>query len=382
VLSIQPSFNDGNLVNLMSAIASRFSIKLPYPPLKDLEIPELHDFTNVVLIVIDGLGYNYLKKNGKGTSLLQNTVGSLSTVFPATTASGISTICTGLAPQQHALTGWFMYMKEIEDVIRILPYTLAGEEDLLDFPIENFIDIKPLGVQLESSSAIVGDEIADSPYTRFMAGNANILSYTDLEDFFSIILDLLSNKKDHFIYAYWPVLDTVNHISGPSSDDSRMHFLEIDEGFEELLEQISNTNTIVITTSDHGFVDTNSSKRVSMDDHEELRSYLKLPLCGEPRASYCYVQEGVDEQFMEYIDSQLGHICDLYPSRELVANNWFGLFKPNKKLYERIGDYTLIAKENYYFEQRHSEKEPPNYLGLHGGISKEEMLIPLIIATG
>jgi predicted AlkP superfamily pyrophosphatase or phosphodiesterase len=365
----------------MSVIASQFNITLPYPQLTQPKIPELCNFTNMVLIVIDGLGYNYLKQNGKGTRLLQNTVGSLSTVFPATTASGISTICTGLAPQQHALTGWFMHTTELEGVIRILPYTLAGKEDLLDLPIEKLIDVKPLGVQLKSSSAIVGEDIAESPYTRFMSGNAKISSYTDLKGFFNRIIEALSDKTPHFIYAYWPSLDTINHFSGPESSDSKTHFLEINEGYEQFLETIENTNTLVIVISDHGFIDTNSSKRISMDDHLELSSYLDFPLCGEPRAAYCYVREGMVDKFTEYIDSQLGYMCDFYYSRDLVTSNWFGLFEPNKKLYERIGDYTLIPKENYYFEQKYSEKESPNYLGLHGGISNEEMLIPLIIAT-
>ena len=90
---------------------------------------------------------NYLKENGKGTSLLQNVMGKLFSVFPATTASGISTICTALAPQQHAITGWFMYVQELNEIIRILPYTLAGEDKLLDFPIESIINVKPCSLR-------------------------------------------------------------------------------------------------------------------------------------------------------------------------------------------------------------------------------------------
>jgi predicted AlkP superfamily pyrophosphatase or phosphodiesterase len=213
-----------------------------------------------------------------------------------------------------------------------------------------------------------------------MSGNAKISSYADLKGFFNRIIEALSDKSPHFIYAYWPSLDTINHFSGPESNDSKMHFLEINEGYEQFLETIENTNTLVIAVSDHGFVDTNSSKKICMDDHTELSSYLDLPLCGEPRAAYCYVREGMANTFTEYIDSQLGYMCELYSSTKLVNENWFGHFEPNKKLHERIGDYTLITKENYYFDQRYSKKESPNYLGLHGGVTEDEMLIPLIIA--
>ena len=47
------------------------------------------------------------------TILSENLIGSMTSVFPATTASAITTFATGLAPQQHAFTGWFMFLKEI-----------------------------------------------------------------------------------------------------------------------------------------------------------------------------------------------------------------------------------------------------------------------------
>jgi hypothetical protein len=378
---IKPTYDDTNLVNLMSTIASRFDIKLPYKQLANPQLPDLSEFNNIVLIVIDGLGYEYLKKNGDGTVLSNNALGPLSTVFPATTATGISTICTGLAPQQHAITGWFMYVKELNEVIRILPYTKAGDENLLDFPIENLIDVTPLSAQMEYSSVITSESIADTIYTRYMSKNAYISSYTNMKQFFRLILNSLSHQTPHFTYAYWPTLDTINHISGPESNDSIKHFQEINSEFEEFLRSIRGTNTLVITTADHGFVETNPKTKIEIGNHPKLQSCLKFPLSGEPRASFCHVKRGMDDMFIDYVSSKLDHICDLYSTLELIKDNWFGLFQPNTRLYERIGDYALLPKENYYFVQKYNGKALPEFLGLHGGISKDEIFIPLIMTT-
>ena len=47
----------------------------------------------------------------------------MTSVFPSTTASAITTFMTGLAPAQHGLTGWHMHMDEIDQTLAILPLT-------------------------------------------------------------------------------------------------------------------------------------------------------------------------------------------------------------------------------------------------------------------
>ncbi len=39
-------------------------------------------------------------------------VNLMASIFPATTATAVTTFLTGTAPQQHGITGWFMYLRE------------------------------------------------------------------------------------------------------------------------------------------------------------------------------------------------------------------------------------------------------------------------------
>ena len=57
-----PNYKEDNIVNLMSSISYSFGKKHKYNKLNDPSLEELNHFENIVLFVIDGLGYNYLKK--------------------------------------------------------------------------------------------------------------------------------------------------------------------------------------------------------------------------------------------------------------------------------------------------------------------------------
>ncbi len=72
----------------------------------------------------------------------------------------------------------------------------------------------------------------------------------------------------------------------------------------------------------------------------------------------------------------------MFKSKELIDKNWFGLGELNPKLIDRIGDYVLVAKENYAIKDkvdRMGKKSKTKYGADHGGVSKEEMFVPLIV---
>jgi hypothetical protein len=86
---------------------------------------------NVVLFLLDGLGYNEWRKQKEtgfvGALSRRGNVRPITTVFPSTTAAALTTISTGLTPQEHGLPEWYVYMKEIGEVIVTLPFARAGE---------------------------------------------------------------------------------------------------------------------------------------------------------------------------------------------------------------------------------------------------------------
>ena len=96
---VLPNYKNGSIVNLMASIAKAFGKKLLYNPLTLLSPDEIKPFKNVVLLVLDGLGYDYLINKKEKNFLNSHLRGPITSVFLPTTASAITSFQTGVATQ-------------------------------------------------------------------------------------------------------------------------------------------------------------------------------------------------------------------------------------------------------------------------------------------
>ncbi|MBN1377531.1 alkaline phosphatase family protein [Candidatus Woesearchaeota archaeon] len=381
---ILPKYEDGSIVNLMSSIGKSFGTKSQYKFLKLLPPERLKDSKNIVLLVIDGLGFHYLQ-NKKNSFLKKHVIGKMTSVFPATTAAAITTFLTGDAPQQHGITGWNVYLKELGMVVKILPFTArAGEIPIPEkLKIKDLLNEKCFSERINVDSFIVQpNKIKDSVFTKALAKKAKRIGFNSMNGMFTDIRKAItSNKRRKYIYAYWLEFDSLAHDFGVNAKKTDKHFEKIDNEIKKFAEKIKNTNTTLIITSDHGFIDTPEKRRIELKDHPELKECLTLPLCGEGRVAYCYVKPSKARQFEKYVKTRLKDYCYLYKSEDLIKKNYFGIYKPNPELFNRIGDYALIMKENYIFKDELLNEKKEHLIGNHAGITKEEMYVPLIVVN-
>ena len=378
---MKPDYTN-SIVNLVSSIISTDGVASPYSPLDEQSLSGLSDSENIVLLVLDGLGYNYLKNLSAVTYVAHHLKKSITSVFPPSTGSAMTSIYSGLAPQQHASTGWWVYLREFGLVSRILPYSNTIDYNVLGESISHVIDVTPLpSLMIRDYYAILSERIVDSEFTRNIVRNAKRIAYDNelggLIDSIKNIIDHSEGKK--YIQAYWPYLDEVSHLLGPSSKEARDHLLFIDAKIKKLVESIDGTSTTLIITSDHGLIDVPKSNSILTQDHPELTDSLILPLCGDTRSVFCYVRPWQTDRFETYIQRTFGDICEIHRSKDLIEQEWFGLYEPNPKLLTRVGDYTLIFKEHYAILNSYPGREAPELLGHHGGVSPDEMLVPLIV---
>jgi type I phosphodiesterase/nucleotide pyrophosphatase len=236
------------------------------------------------------------------------------------------------------------------------------------------------------SYVITQRRIVGSDYSLAMGGRAERLAYADLNGYFEKLRATLlghgglGNNGRKFVYAYWPDLDLLAHQHGIASEQVRHHFHEIDQGFAALLEAIHASDSLVIVTADHGFIDSPPERLMQVKDHPPLAEALALPLCGEPRVAYCYVRPGKTRQFESYVSRELSACCELHRSEDLVAQGYFGLGTPSPRLLDRIGDYALLMKEDYVLKDFVLGEGKFLQIGVHGGLSPQELYVPLIAA--
>lgn len=377
-----PDYAAGSLVNLMRSIGSAFAAPAtPYAGLEQLEDSEFAGRRTVILLVIDGLGYEYVQTHGK--LLRTHCHARLTSVFPSTTATSISTFLTGLAPQQHGLTGWFTYLREVGGVTAVLPAQLRGSQEHLS---SRNVDIGalyghiPFFDLLDVNSYIVSPAwIIDTDFNRAHCGKARSLAYDDLESMLGVVQQLARDTSHNkYVYAYWPDFDRLSHQHGNASEAVLAHFRELEQGIETLVRNIQGSDTLLLITADHGFIDTGVQHMITVNDHPRLHETLVLPLCGEPRVAFCYVDPYKVEQFRNYIDDNFSRQIECIESPALIGQDVFGLGEPHPRLHERVGHYTLLMKDNYIIKDWLVGERRFFNTGVHGGTSEQEMFVPLI----
>ena len=372
-----PDYAGGSLVNLIASIVEACGGNPLHAPLKKFAVQAAR---NIVLLIVDGLGDNYLRRAGAGGELARRRREPITSVFPSTTASAITTSYTGATPLEHGLTGWFTYFGEAGYVAAPLPFRTRGENIPLrekGYSTERAFPTASLFETLPVRSIVVSfKDIIDSDYNLRHCRGAERRAYETLEGFvLEVEKAVKSGPERKFVYAYWPEFDTLSHRYGSESAEALAQFEKIDAAYAGLLARLAGTDSLVIATADHGFVDV--EPEFSLELPTFLASQLKLPLCGERRVAYCHVHS--KNEFLERARQWLGERADVRPSRELVDEGWFGPGRPHARFAERIGDVALVMRGRYTVKDWTPGEARHLHIGNHGGTSADEMMIPLIV---
>jgi len=383
--NLQPDYNGGGIVNLMSSVRQVFGAPdSHYVPFKPANLIQRLQDRSLILLVIDGLGYQQLKDHPCAPILNAHLVCSLTSVFPSTTASAITTFLTGLAPQQHGLVGWHTYFESIDCVFTPLPFAPRNKQKSLSAdvtPATLFTHSPLFDLIAGPSHSVSPTSIAFSPYNQYHCGKAQIHPYKTVVELFEQLVEICRRTRQPTLtYAYYPTLDFLSHRDGSMSESVSQDLATLDHNFEQFLELAKGTKTTVVVTADHGFVDPRGEQRIDLADHPDIKHLLDKPLCGEPRVAYCYVKSGKQAHFEKLVEDRWSEALTLYPSEQLISEHYFGQGQIHPGLLSRIGDFTLVMKSEYMINDWQPGEKPFHMRGVHGGLSENEMLVPLVIA--
>jgi hypothetical protein len=226
------------------------------------------------------------------------------------------------------------------------------------------------------SIVVTHKDIVDSEYNARHCRGAQRLAYETLDELVAQVeAAVKSGAERKFIYAYWPVYDMVSHRFGCASAEALAAFEAIDAAFGRLAARLSGTESLLIASADHGFIDV--PPEASLELPTFLASELRFPLCGERRVAYCHVHE--PKRFMEKAKDWLGERADVMLSRQLIDEGWFGPGTAHPRFAERIGDVALVMRGRYTVKDWTAGESRHLHIGNHGGTSEDEMMIPLIM---
>ena len=336
---------------------------------------------NVILCVVDGMGFNYIKNNPDLKFLNSALVGSMHSLFPSSTAPGITAYLSGVAPINHGVFGWFQWLEQPSVMCTPLPFrSKATNKRLGDdgINIESCFNIPSFfeSIQCKSysySPHFISNEVFNVYVTR---GSERIgyESYDDLMAHFSKAYKKREGQRYHFIY--FPFFDSSCHENGLNSTKTHEVALQLDQFLSELSGFISHDDTSLMITADHGMIDIPPENKLSIKDFPQLTALMYKPLSGEPRVRYCFVEENNKAQFKHEFNKSLSQYAYLFESSELLEQGWFGTSDSISKPPHALGDFTIIMKDNFTLTEGLDDS---CFISMHGGTHEDEILIPLAL---
>ena len=80
------------------------------------------DAQQLVIVLVDGLGMNFIDKLEPSSFLRRHLRMELQTVFPSTTSAVFTSLATASWPNRHSIIGWDMYLEEVNAVATIIRF--------------------------------------------------------------------------------------------------------------------------------------------------------------------------------------------------------------------------------------------------------------------
>jgi len=393
---IKPDYEGYGLANLVSTMLRHFGHKgLRHKPVPEALLDEFLDgVESLILLLVDGLPYyqikgfveKYLKKHNPLLIPLTST-------FPSTTTTALTTLNTGLTPLEHGIIGYTMHLKEIGVVLSLTnfaPSAAPESTSLLQAGLEpsSILDVESIHTKMKRSgvrSVLVTRRLyRESPFTAMLCSEAEIEAYVSTSDLLIRLRKIVEESKDRlFIFPYWDGFDISAHIYGPESEEAEA---ELEAFFSllksNLIDKISSSaakKTAILVLSDHGQVTLAADELLMVSEHPTLLNALHIPPTGDSRAACLYLKPDMREEVFSYIKDHLADSFVAYDIRTLVKEGVFGLGEAKPNLLDRTGDVMLLPKRNGAIAYNYKPKAKGFELkGGHGGLHPREALVPLL----
>jgi hypothetical protein len=393
---LYPAYDGLSLLNFPASLCSWLEAPtLPYCP---LQIPELNSIMEgieqIIVVLIDALSFSrFMQWTSNRTSDSSFEAGSifpLTSVVPSTTSTVLTTIWTGRSPAEHGILGYELFLREyglVANMITHSPAALAKSPGLLyqaGFNPEEALPIPNLGPHLLEAGietfALLSKNIMNSGLSRMHYTDVDVYGFTTVSDLWHIAKQLanLPLNARRLIWVYYGSIDTLSHSYGPDSDQVRTEYQSFMNSMRDIfVEGISDDTrgrSALLLLSDHGQIATTQNPHFELSSHPSFTNRLHMLPTGENRFSFLHMRPGQREAVLEYIKRTWPRSFYHLNSHHALEVGLFGPGEPAKESHHRLGDQIIISKgENYLWWA----SKPNKLLGRHGGLSFDEMVVPL-----
>jgi predicted AlkP superfamily pyrophosphatase or phosphodiesterase len=388
---VLPNYKQNNISNIGNLIGKIFGVEeLAKSNLADYFIDDYSGVEKVVLFVFDGLGFyrliNHMEKHKSAFFDLadRGVLKPFSSTFPSTTSTALTSIFTGLAPSQHGIIGFNMFIPDYGIIFNTLDmrpiHGYSGGIDLAEDFARNAAPWLPLlknkGIKVKTFTR---RNLMGSGLSKVIHKHQELIGYALSSDLMVQIRKILQEPGKQFFCVYYAGFDTLEHAYGPYSEETEAE-LELFENAlrHELFEKLpaeTKQKTLIIATADHGVEE---ALQAHFLDDPEIRDRFLLPPTGDMRATYFFPKYSQEQELRKALENNLQgfHIIN---SLDLVEKGAFGPPENPDWLKTVVGSVTALSQsKNIILYPLHPGERFQSVLGAHGGMTPEEMIVPLL----
>ena len=336
----------------------------------------------VVLLLIDGMGWEQLRDRAELTPVLSAMEGGpITTVAPTTTTTALTSLVTGAAPGEHGLIGYQIYIEG--QVLNALRWT-AGPK-----PSDARKTIVPEQFQTRPAffgrrvPAVGRSEFQGTGFTRAHLDGVDHKGYK-LTSSIAVEVQKLVDGGEPLVYAYYDGPDRIAHEYGfgPYLD---AEFAEVDHLVAQILAVLP-PEAALLVVSDHGQVMVGDNKV------ELSREVLALTAVtsGEARFRWLHARPGRAAELLDAAAERYGRHGLVVNRQQVLDEGWFGPHV-GPEARSRMGDVALVPCDPVAFVEPKPDPRSaragggkPGFelLGRHGSLTSAEMLVPCLAAFG
>lgn len=391
---IKPRYDSGGFAGLPAAIQSLFRGEKPYPQFAG-------DYDNVILCFIDGFGWRHVEKFGAHSFLdrfsRSGSAVKLTSQFPSTTSGHTTCIHTGLNVGQSGVFEWNYYEPLLDAMIVPLLFSFSGtsERDQLKKTAIDPSRIYPtntlyqkLKAQGVTSTIFQHREYTPSTYSNIVFNGAAARGFKSLpETVINLSLALNDAKGKNYFFLYYDRIDSVSHDYGPDSIQVEAEvemFLHVMEK-QFISRPFAKGRTLFLLTADHGQSEIDPATTIYLNRaFPGIEKYIKtnqkgdlLVPGGSCRDLFLYIKAEMLDEAQQLLAKGLKGKADVIKTEDLIAQGYFGP-EISSSFRGRVGNLVVLAyryESVWWYEQGKFEQ---NYYGHHGGLTPQEMEIPLL----
>ena len=318
---------------------------------------KIQDAETINFILADGLGFLNLQSTDSFLNEYLNN--SVNTTFPSSTNVALTTIAMLKEPIDHGIFGYYMYDKINYGLINALNWNVENK-DLLQ--AKYFDSQSSVWSAFKENNIYASNfqprNLINTPLSNYLYEEKSTVPYITQEDLLITLSDslFLENK---FNFIYYPNIDVSAHVFGVNSDEWHKEIKKFEELVKKITE-LSNKKSYTVISADHGLTNIPKENRFHIANQEDIDIY------GDQRAVYI---NGSEKKIIETFSNIPG---------QLINRTELGLLLPTPKnefIETLYPDFCFLVEDKNIIYPQHLKTELAGY---HGGLSAEEIKIPII----